>query len=405
MSPPQSSDNDEYQPHLVISTNDTGIWRLAYLPDGQRVATSSDGGTVKVWNLESGEQEGTSMEHKNNITGLAVTRDGSKIISSYHGGVIKVWNVESHQVIEEWTHPGSYPKIAISPDDRLIAVGTIWRVGIYTMEGRQVNESIEVGEVVLSMCFSPDGKKLACGTQDDILVYAVQSGTLILRPLEVHQECVYDVLWSPDGSRLFSGSDDGKIRYWNSDTGEQIGHPWKGHTGWICSLSLSPDGSILATASSDYTVRFWDATTGNPIGQHLQHDEPVHAVRFSPCGEFVASAGRYEKIYLWRVPRLNPIKDSVTTPFMGVLALVLTLLQASSILSGIGDLFPGFDRLDASIFSIGSSVQLLTVLCSHLRQLVPLYLTPILPPCLRWNHSLICPPLGMLLHYTTVRCI
>ena len=46
------------------------------------VVTGSDDSTVKVWNLESGEQEGTSMEHESEIRSLAVTRDGRKIIGS-----------------------------------------------------------------------------------------------------------------------------------------------------------------------------------------------------------------------------------------------------------------------------------------------------------------------------------
>jgi WD40 repeat protein len=302
---PQRSDNNGPQPRLVISTSGR-IWRLTYLPDERRVVTGSDGGIVKVWNLESGKQEGTSMKHEGGIYGLAVTRDGTKIISSNVNGKIKVWDVESHETVREWTHPEDYPRIAISPDDRLIAVGDE-TVAFYTVEGRLVNDAIEVDSLICSMSFSPNGKKLACGTCDDIRVYDVASGTLILGPLR--GGWVFDVLWSRDGG---SGSNDRTIRCWNSDTGEQIGHPWTGH---IRSLSLSPDGAILASASSDKTVRLWDTTTGNPIGQHLQHDKGVEAVRFSPSGESVVSAAGDGKIYLWQVPSLNSIKHQVITPF------------------------------------------------------------------------------------------
>ena len=240
---------------------------------------------------------------------VAVTRDGTKIIcgGGWTGGV-GVWEVESHEHVKEWTHPEGWTKFAISPDDRLIAVGRR-TVAIYTMEGRQVNRSIEVGGAVWSMCFSPDGMKLACSTFGDIRVYDVDSGTLIL---ECRQTWVFDVLWSRDGSRLFSASNE-TICCWNSDTGERIGLIMTGHADWIRSLSLSPDGSILASASFDRTVRFWDATTGNPIGQHLLHDEKVNAVRFSPSGEFVASAAWGGKIYLWRVPWLNCVENRVRT--------------------------------------------------------------------------------------------
>jgi WD40 repeat protein len=321
---PHRSDNDGPQPHLVISAHDGLIWKLVYLPDGRHVVTGSKGGTMKVWNLESGEQKGTSMKHESEICSLAVTRDGKTIISSYHGGVIKVWGVdsESHEIVKEWTHPESCPMVAISPNGRLIAVGA-WTVAIHTMEGNQVN--LNVGKAVWSMSFSPDGERLACGTLDDIRVYNVESGTLILAPLhpllhplptaQIGQYWVFDVLWSRDGSRLFS-ADDKTIRCWNSDTGEQIGRPWRGHTSMILSLSLPTHGLILASASPDHTVRFWDATTGNPIGQHLQHDQPVYTVRFSPDGQFVASAGWNGKLYLWRAPGQYSVEHRVNTPSM-----------------------------------------------------------------------------------------
>ena len=233
---PRRSDNNGPQPHLVISAHDGIIWRLAYLPDGQRVVTGSKDGTVKVWNLDSGEQYVTSMEHESEIKSFAVTRDGTKIISADEDGNIKVWNVKSHELVKEWIHPESSPEISISPDDRLVAVGA-WRVGIYTMEGRQ--RSVEVGKAIRSLCFSPDGTKLACGTLRDIRVYDVVDGTLILGPLRGHEKRVNRVLWSGDGRRLFSASEDKAIRCWNSDTGEQIGHPWTGHKDTIYSLSLA----------------------------------------------------------------------------------------------------------------------------------------------------------------------
>ena len=315
-------------------------------PDRRRVITGTCDRNVKVWNLEDGEQEGTSMEHANEVCGLAVTRDGTKIISSDDGGGIKVWDVESHEIVKKWTHPKRGPKIAISPDDRLIAVAeseenvailrlwlfTPWKGDRSTIPSVDGMVDLSPGYGVWSMSFSPDGKKLACGTYDgDIRAYDVNSGTLIL---EAHQDWIRDVLWSRDGSRLFSASDDPHdktIRCWNTDTGEQIGHPWTGHTDYcIRSLSLSPGGSILASASRDRTVRFWDATTGNPIRQHLQHEgvEAVAAVRFSPSGNFVVSVGG-GKIYLWRVPWLNSIKHQVITSFRRTSVFILIALSMS----------------------------------------------------------------------------
>jgi len=277
------------------------VWWIEYLPDGRSVVTGSRyKGTVRVWNLESGKQEGAPMECGGHVTEFAMTRDGTKIVSSGWGGRITVWDVESHKPVKEWTHSKTLT-VAISPDDRFIAVGADgFSVAIYSMEGRLVN-AFEVGHSIWRMCFkfSPDGNKLACGGSDGIFVYDVASGTLILGPLDRR---VIVVLWSHDSSRLFSGSLNG-MRCWNSDTGEQTGYLWTGHTRSIHTLCLSPDGTILATTPGDKTVRFWNVTTGDPVGQHLQHDG-ITAVRFSPSGEFVATAGLDGKICFWQVPWL-----------------------------------------------------------------------------------------------------
>jgi len=67
------------------------------------------------------------------------------------------------------------------------------------------------------------------------------------------------VAFSPDGRLLASGGDDHKVRLWNPTTGQPIGHPLTGHTGWVLSVAFSPDGHLLASASGDKTIRIWGA--------------------------------------------------------------------------------------------------------------------------------------------------
>ena len=323
---PEQSDNDAPRPQLVISgDNDDEINTVAYLPDG-RLVTGSGSGTVSVY-LQNGEQ-GTSMEHVNGITSLVMTQDGAKIVSGDDGGEINVWDVESHQLVEAWSHQEGDTPIAISPNDRFIAAGS-WTVGIFTMEGEQVN-SIEVDHEVWSLSFSPDGNKLACGTREDICIYDVEIGTCVLGPLKGHESWINSVLWSRDGSRLFSASRDKTIRCWNTGTGEQTGQPWTGHTDCIWSVSLSPDGTLLASASADKTVRFWDTIHGRPVRQHLQHATSVLSVCFSPSGESVASGDEHGDVYLWRVPQVSSIHHLIT-PFMCIFGLIFIISQPISV--------------------------------------------------------------------------
>jgi WD40 repeat protein len=102
---------------------------------------------------------------------------------------------------------------------------------------------------VLSLCFSPNGEKLACdvgsmiGTPGVIHMYDVESGEL--GPTKGHKDVVFCVLWSLDGSRLFSASYDHTIRCWNSDTGESI--ELSGFLHGLVTLR------IVSTSDDDYT--------------------------------------------------------------------------------------------------------------------------------------------------------
>ncbi|KAF8836569.1 WD40 repeat-like protein [Paxillus ammoniavirescens] len=298
------------KPLLTISGHEDYVNGIAYLPGEERLVTFAHDGTIRIWNVENGEQEGTAMEHDGRVEGFAVTKDGKRIFSGDEDKLLRVWDAETHEPIAEWGgHEGFICCIATSPDDQLVASGDyegriiIREMNLEDEDGR-TKHAIETGpRSVYSICFSPDGTKLASGHRDNMIrVFDVETGELVLGPMEGHTNWVNSVVWSLDGTRLFTASDDHFIRFWDSETGQPIGEPLTGHTGYIISIALSPDGTKLASASGDKTVRFWDTDSGDPIGEPLQHEDYVWAVTFSPSGEFVACGESGGKVSIWRVP-------------------------------------------------------------------------------------------------------
>ena len=73
---------------------------------------------------------------------------------------------------------------------------------------------------------------------------------------------VTSVAFSPDGSRIVSGSNDVTIRLWDVSTGQQIGEPLTGHSSYVNSVAFSPDGSLIVSGSENETIRLWDVSTG-----------------------------------------------------------------------------------------------------------------------------------------------
>ena len=119
---------------------------------------------------------------------------------------------------------------------------------------------------VQSVAFSPDGSKIVSGSSDKtIRVWNASSGAEMLPPLQGHNGEIHSVAFSPDGSKIISGSDDSTIRVWDASTGVEMLPPLQGHNDWICSVAFSPDGSKIVSGSDDSTIRVWDASIGVEI--------------------------------------------------------------------------------------------------------------------------------------------
>ncbi|KAF7982115.1 hypothetical protein HWV62_29831 [Athelia sp. TMB] len=170
-------------------------------------------------------------------------------------------------------------------------------------------------DCVKSVAFSPDGRRIASGSDDQsIRVWDAETCTLIAGPFVGHTGRVESVAFSPDGQRIVSGSDDQSVRLWDAETGTPIAKPFKGHTGTVYSVAFSPDGRRIASGSHDESVRVWDVETGTLIAKAFEgHTHRVYSVAFSPDGQRVASGSHDMTIRLWDTETGTPLAK----PFKG----------------------------------------------------------------------------------------
>jgi WD40 repeat protein/uncharacterized caspase-like protein len=191
----------------------------------------------------------------------------------------------------------------------LVAFLVLWLSETIT-RAQQPELIVQTGhtEVIHSVAFSPDGKILASGSRDKtIKLWEVASGTL-LRTLDDHASVTGSttanpdsrpcVTFSPDGKILASGSQDNAVKLWDVATGKVL-RSLTGHSAYVYSLAFSPNGQWLASGSRDRTIKLWELSTGRLLRTLTEHKEPVFFVAFSPDSKTLVSAGWDNKIRLW----------------------------------------------------------------------------------------------------------
>ena len=306
------------------------IRSIAFNPDGSIMASGSQDNTIILWNMKTRQPLKKLSGHLKSLTSVAFSPDGKTLASSSEDTTIILWDVEKGQAIGQPLsgHSRSVRSVVFSPDGKTLASGgddgkiILWDVKTGDTVGEMQIEYIDpvfmvkVPSSVLSVAFSPDGKRLASGDKGkNVTLWNVKTGQPT-QTLSRHLDIVRTLTFSPDGNTLASGSADRTIILWDVETG-QFRDQLLGHSLLINSLSFSPDGGTLASGSGDATIILWDMNLRRPLSRSLSRDTdfvPILSIAFSPDGKTLASGSYDQSIILWDVEKGQSIGNQ---PLLG----------------------------------------------------------------------------------------
>ncbi|KAF7424922.1 hypothetical protein PC9H_010233 [Pleurotus ostreatus] len=243
------------------STNCRDVRSVEISEDGLRCASGHADGSVRWWNIETGDSllklkpEGTI----DRVRTVTLSSDGTKIASGSVGGIIRIWATETGKDLH----------------------------GPMKGHGDWINEVV----------FSPDGSRLASGSDDHTIRLWDTSNGKQLKVMEGHTHDVWSVAFSPSGDQIISGSYDKTIRIWETESGKMT-KMLEGHTQWVYYAAFSPTQTFVASGSGDGTVRVWDQSTGETLAVY-KAGNPVRSVAFSSDGKKIISGCDNGDVHIW----------------------------------------------------------------------------------------------------------
>lgn len=254
----------------VCTGHKTNVWALAFSPDGARFASTDDDGMVYVWNADTGARVSACLGHTSKVLSAAFDPAGARLVTASADGTVRQWDPATGRSLGP-------------PYDR------------------------HSGEA-LAAEYSPDGEWVVSGGADRTVRVWRAAGRQEVAVLRGHTGAVTEVVFTPDGKRVVSLSQerglgwpgDNTVGVW--DVTPRSGPPvLRDHTSYVSAVGFSPDGRWIASGGWDRTVRLWDAATGEACAS-LSHPVRLRTLTFAPSGEWLATGGEDDDVVrIWDV--------------------------------------------------------------------------------------------------------
>jgi WD40 repeat protein len=255
----------------VLQGHATDVWQVAFDGSGQRLASASLDGTVRVWSVAEGRELLILEGHTDNVTGVQFEPGDQRIVSVGNDGTLRIWDAQTGAKLGFWhAHHAKISRLVRSPDGHTLATASEDGTVKLWPDDNPDHAIVLRGhsQPVWSVAFDASGSRVVTASYDkDARIWSTVDGSL-LRTLSGHSETVWGARFTADG-RVVTGSEDNTLRVWPRDEGDPV-IVLSGHGDAVTTLTLNRAGTRLISGSADGTAKIWQ------LDRLLTDIEPLH---------------------------------------------------------------------------------------------------------------------------------
>ncbi|EIM83793.1 WD40 repeat-like protein, partial [Stereum hirsutum FP-91666 SS1] len=299
---------------LTFEGHEDGVVALAFAPNDGHIVSGSFDKTIRVWSTKTGKAIGEPLiGHTDTVSSVGFSYDAKWIISGSFDRTIRIWEgqtSEEKQFVEiykfEPNHGDWIGSAALLPGGEYIVSASL--NGTYqsrNIEKKVIERKPFLGHSAASRCarFSPDGKCIvSCSDDGTIRFWDTETALPLFKP-QWHKGNVYHVEYLPDGKKLFSAGADWTVQLWNAQDGTMDGEAFRGHSTVVRAVAHSPETNQLASGSDDGTIRVWNldiSDGGDRLAFPAWEDAgTTQSIDFSLDGDHIVSGLEDGRVRLW----------------------------------------------------------------------------------------------------------
>jgi WD40 repeat protein len=244
---------------------------VAFSPDGTSLIAGDSKGVLYFWDTSTWKLSRKLAGHASAVKQLVFPARGTRLVAGHNDHSVRFWDLAAGKRLHlcRGVAPAIFWGLALAPDGRTAAGSPdgesvrCWD----TITGKE-RWRARVPEEVTSLAFSPRGKVVAVPTDYRIVLLDAPTGKC-LNPTRAPVAGVTRLAFSPDGKTLVAGCDDQGVVMWDAHTWEEQSR-WMAPKGAIRALRVGSSGRVLvATLEDGQSTHFKlrNISTGQPLGQ------------------------------------------------------------------------------------------------------------------------------------------